>query len=51
MFDTLIRGGMLVDGSGGPPRRADVALTHGRIAAIGSISGDARETIDRKSVV
>ncbi len=46
MFDTLIRGGMLVDGSGGPPRRADVALTDGRIAAIGSISGEARETID-----
>ncbi|MCP4908001.1 MAG: amidohydrolase family protein [bacterium] len=46
MFDTLIRGGMLVDGCGTPPRRADIALLDGRIAAIGSISGAARETLD-----
>lgn len=46
MDDILIRGGLLVDGTGAPPRHADVAIRAGRIAAIGSLSGPARETID-----
>jgi N-acyl-D-aspartate/D-glutamate deacylase len=33
--DVLIRGGTVVDGSGGAPRRADVGLTGDRIAFIG----------------
>ena len=35
MFDTLIRGGWVVDGDGGPRRRADVSIVDGRIAGIG----------------
>ena len=35
MDDTLIRGGWVVDGTGGDRRRADVAITDGRITAIG----------------
>jgi N-acyl-D-aspartate/D-glutamate deacylase len=35
MFDTLIRGGWVVDGDGGPRRRADVGIVDGRIAGIG----------------
>ena len=46
MYDVLITGGMLVDGSGAPPRRADVGIRDGRIAAIGILSGPAHETID-----
>ncbi|MBK7949217.1 MAG: amidohydrolase family protein [Deltaproteobacteria bacterium] len=46
MDDILIRGGLVVDGSGAPARRADVALRDGRIRAIGELSGPARETID-----
>ena len=46
MFDTVIRGGRVVDGSGGPARSADVAIRDGRIVEIGAVSGDARETID-----
>ncbi|MBW1883139.1 MAG: amidohydrolase family protein [Deltaproteobacteria bacterium] len=46
MFDTLIRGARVVDGSGSAPRRADVALRDGRIAEIGAIAGPARETLD-----
>jgi N-acyl-D-aspartate/D-glutamate deacylase len=47
MYDVLIKGGELVDGTGGPPRRADVGITNGRIAAIADrLDGAARETID-----
>ena len=33
-FELLIRGGVVVDGSGGPRRRLDVAIAAGRIAAM-----------------
>lgn len=34
-FDLVFRGGTVVDGTGAPPRRADVALAADRIAAVG----------------
>ncbi len=46
MFDIVIRGGMVVDGTGADARRADIAVKDGRIAAIGVVDGAARETID-----
>lgn len=36
-FDVLLTGGDVVDGSGAGPRRADVGITDGRIAAIGDL--------------
>lgn len=45
MFDTLIRGGTLVDGTGGAPYCADVALQDGKIAAIGHNLGEAAKSI------
>ncbi len=47
-WDIVIRGGTVYDGSGGPPRRADVAVLGDRIAAIGRIDGEAGETIDAR---
>jgi N-acyl-D-amino-acid deacylase len=38
-FDLIIRGGQVLDGSGGPPLRADVGLCGDRIAAVGALDG------------
>jgi N-acyl-D-aspartate/D-glutamate deacylase len=47
MFDIVIRNGTVVDGTGAPARRADVAVRDGRIAAVdATIDAEARETID-----
>jgi N-acyl-D-aspartate/D-glutamate deacylase len=46
MLDCVIRGGTVVDGTGTPPRRADVAIRDGRIVAVGDVTEDARETVD-----
>jgi N-acyl-D-aspartate/D-glutamate deacylase len=50
-FDIVIRGGSLIDGSGAPAREGDIALSDGRIAAIGDVAGDAREIHDATGLV
>ena len=50
-FDLLIQGGLVVDGTGGVPFEADVAVAGGRIAAIGKLAGRARHTIDARGSV
>lgn len=45
-YDLLIRGGTVIDGTGSPGARADVAIAGGRIAEIGEVSGSAREVIE-----
>jgi N-acyl-D-aspartate/D-glutamate deacylase len=45
-FDLVIRGGVVVDGTGGEPFEADVAVAGGRIAAIGKVADAGAEEID-----
>jgi len=50
-WDLVIRGGTLVDGSGGAPFEADVAIKDGRIAVIGSIAAAGAEEIDARGKI
>jgi N-acyl-D-aspartate/D-glutamate deacylase len=47
-FDLVIRGGHVVDGSGAAAFEADVAITRGELAAVGTFPGSGREEIDAK---
>ena len=45
-YDIVIRGGLIVDGTGSEPVAGDLAIKDGRIAAIGKVSGAAAREID-----
>ncbi|MEI4509450.1 amidohydrolase family protein [Sphingopyxis sp. CCNWLW253] len=45
-YDMIIRGGTIVDGSGGAPFVADVAVKDGLIVRVGTVEGSANEEID-----
>ncbi len=44
-YDVLVRGGTVYDGSGAPPRRADVGVRGDRVAAVGDLSSAAARTV------
>ena len=50
-YDLIIRHGTIVDGSGGAPYEGDVAITAGRISAVGQVSGRGTEEIDARGHV
>jgi N-acyl-D-amino-acid deacylase len=52
MYDLLIRGGLVVDGTGVPGKIADIGVNDGRITAIGRLAGEqADEAIDADGLV
>lgn len=51
-FDTIIRNGLIVDGTGTPAFTGDVAIRDGRIAEVGArIAGRAAEEIDAEGAI
>ena len=49
--DLVIRGGFVIDGSGDPGRIADLAITAGRVTAIGRIPESGVDEIDARGLV
>ncbi len=45
MFDLIIKGGLILDGSGAPPFRADVGVVGDTIRKVGDLSGEQAELI------
>ncbi len=50
-FDLVVRGGLVVDGTGSAPVSADIAIADGRIAAVGNVSGSGKEEIAGRGLV
>ena len=51
-YDLMLRNGWIVDGSGNPRYKGDVAIAGDRIAAVGFLNGaQARETVDVSGLV
>ena len=46
LYDVVIRGGTIYDGSGAPGRRGDVAIRGDSIAALGTVEGGGRVEVD-----
>jgi N-acyl-D-aspartate/D-glutamate deacylase len=46
MYDLIIRGGTVVDGTGTPARTADVAVRDGLIVEVGRVDGSAHRSVD-----
>lgn len=46
MFDLIIKGGSIADGTGGAKFTGDIAVKDGMITEVGKVSGAARETVN-----
>lgn len=50
-YDLVVSGGLVVDGTGAPPRAADVAVSGGKIVAVGEIRESAARRIDAAGAI
>jgi N-acyl-D-aspartate/D-glutamate deacylase len=50
-YDLVVRGGRVIDGNGGEPRTADVAVTGDRIVEVGRVAGTGAREIDAAGAV
>lgn len=50
-FDLIVRHAQIIDGTGAPAFAGDVAITNGRIAAVGQVEGTAAREIDAHGLV
>lgn len=50
-YDLLIKGGMVIDGTGSPWIKRDIGIVKDRIVKIGRIEGQAKKTIDARNKV
>src|SRR5216684_5281895 len=50
-YDLLVKNATVVDGTGAPCYRADIAVANGRIAEVGRVADSARRTIDASDLV
>ena len=50
-YDLVVRGGLIVDGSGEPGLQGDVAVAGGRIVEIGKVAGSGRTELDAAGLV
>lgn len=51
MLDHVIRGGRIVDGTGGPPFVGDVAISGDRIIAVGNVAAESAQTTDARGLL
>ena len=51
MYDLVIKGAEVADGTGAPLRTADVAVKDGRIFEVGKLNGGAKESVDGDGLV
>jgi N-acyl-D-aspartate/D-glutamate deacylase len=50
-FDVVVRGGVVIDGNGGPARTADVAIDGDRIVEVGRVSGRGRRELEADGAI
>lgn len=51
MFDVILKGGEVHDGTGSASKVTDVGIRDGRIAAVGTLGNDAKSTLDVSGLV
>ena len=49
--DLVIRGGFIVDGTGAPGQTGDLAVSGGRIAEVGTVTGRGTREVDARDLV